>query len=243
MSGLYRCFGRGIAEYSIEKRAATPGPERYELTIAVVTNKDDHLLSFLPEQKGLYKHVVAEIDDPMFLGFACQRYLGELAGRYDWYGFMEDDLIVHDPFLLAKLNHFSRTFGNDKVLQPNRFECRVTGTIKTFYVDGPIRKGAVDKIRPIQLGERLSCSYLGREIEFIEARNPHSGCYFLNAQQMAYWASQEYFAKPSSAFIGPLESAATLGLLQTFRVFKTAPRYLDYLEIEHYGNKFISGVG
>ena len=60
---------------------------------------------------------------------------------------------------------------------------------------------------------------------------------------MAYWASQPHFLDRDIRFIGPLESAATLGIVKTFRVYKTAPEQASFLEIQHFGAKFLNLVG
>jgi hypothetical protein len=57
---------------------------------------------------------------------------------------------------------------------------------------------------------------------------------------MAHWAAQPYFLDRDTGFIGPLESAATLGIMRTFRVYKPANENANFLEIEHYGNGYIS---
>jgi hypothetical protein len=70
-------------------------------------------------------------------------------------------------------------------------------------------------------------------------RNPHSGCFFLNARQMTHWAGQPYFGARESRFIGPLESAATLGLMRTFKVYRPAPANADFLEVQHAGTGYL----
>ncbi len=50
---------------------------------------------------------------------------------------------------------------------------------------------------------------------------------------MAHWAEQSYFLDGSAAFFGPLESAATLGLMKTFDVYKPARQNAGFLEVEH----------
>lgn len=79
---------------------------------------------------------------------------------------------------------------------------------------------------------------MGQDIIIKRAENPHSGCFFLNQKQMEDWASQAYFQKIDCRFFGPLESAATLGLARTFRVYKPAPENANFLEIQHFGHKW-----
>ena len=42
-----------------------------------------------------------------------------------------------------------------------------------------------------------------------------------------------FFAAPK------LESAATLGIMRAFRIYKPAPENASFLEIEHHGSAFI----
>ncbi len=81
---------------------------------------------------------------------------------------------------------------------------------------------------------------LGRRVVFERARNPHAGCFFLNARQMAFWASRPHFADRQSRFIGPLETAASLGILRTFAVYKAAPPCADFLEVRHHGTGYLA---
>lgn len=40
--------------------------------------------------------------DPQLLGFECHKLLRDAQGRYDYYGFGEDDIIIVDPLFLRK---------------------------------------------------------------------------------------------------------------------------------------------
>jgi hypothetical protein len=76
---------------------------------------------------------------------------------------------------------------------------------------------------------------LGTTITLRLAANPHAGCFFLTESQLARWASQPYFLDRAASFVGPLESAASLGLVRTFHVYKPAPENASFLEVQHYG--------
>ncbi len=39
--------------------------------------------------------------------------------------------------------------------------------------------------------------------------------------------------------IGPLESAATLGIMRSLKIYKPAPENANFLEVEHHGCRFI----
>ena len=57
------------------------------------------------------------------------------------------------------------------------------------------------------------------------------------------WAAQPYFLDRSKDFVSPLESAATLGIMRTFRIYKTTPECADFLEVQHYGVRYHKLIG
>ena len=71
----------------------------------------------------------------MTLPFEAQRILRERVGQYDFYGMLEDDLILHDPAHFEKLQWFVETFGERCVLQPHRCEVSKTGAPAKFLID------------------------------------------------------------------------------------------------------------
>jgi hypothetical protein len=89
-------------------------------------------------------------------------------------------------------------------------------------------------VEPIATGQLL-----GTTVEFRRARDPHVGCFFLNAPQMEVPARRADFLDRDTAFIGPLESAATLGIMKALRVYKAAAESAGFLEIEHRGTGFV----
>ena len=56
---------------------------------------------------------------------------------------------------------------------------------------------------------------------------------------MKHWTEQPYFLDRERSFFSPTESAATLGLMRTFRVYKPELAMASFLEIEHYGSGWI----
>jgi hypothetical protein len=60
---------------------------------------------------------------------------------------------------------------------------------------------------------------------------------------MEHWARQPGFLDRGTGFIGPLESAASLGVMRAFRVYKPARENLDFLQIRHGDDKHLQAVG
>ena len=171
------------------------------------------------------------------------RYCGRGLGEYDYYVYIEDDLIARDPWFFVKLGWFTDQLGDHVLLQPNRYEVGPQlGLVHKAYIDGDLREDVTAPFQDVQEKPVATGSLLGTNVTFERAKNPHAGCFFLNARQMQNWAGQPYFLDRDTSFIGPLESAATLGIMRTFRVYKTAREHAGFLEIEHHGTGFLDNL-
>jgi hypothetical protein len=209
-----------------------------QLDIAVCTSGDAHLVRDLFVPAGFFRHIPVEAD-PMLLGFACRHVLKTNLGRYDYYCYMEDDLLVNDPLFLRKLAWFNSLFGDEAVLFPHRFETSEKEPLQKLYIDGPVREDFTAKWQNIEDRRHLRADTLGEEIMFERWPNPHSGCFFLNARQMQKWSGSEDFAAPDCSFAGPLESAATLGIMKNFRIYKPVYDCAGFFEIRHLDNRYL----
>jgi hypothetical protein len=67
--------------------------------------------------------------------------------------------------------------------------------------------------------------------------------HFLKAEQLAKWMKDPEFGVAKTDFIGPLESAATLGVMKNFRIYKPGVENPDFLEVRHAGNAYFSLLG
>jgi hypothetical protein len=226
-----------------QNKAILAGPEHLKLSIVVVTTQGKHLVDRLDLPKSLFTHREVEVADPMYLGFECHRILAEEIDQHSWFGFTEDDLVVHDPLLLKKIGWFTDTFGERMVLQPNRYEWGVGGQVGRFYIDGPIQPSMTAPYLDPTAPARVGAPGHGGLLSFSRAANPHSGAFFLRQAQMRRWIEAPWFLDRDPSFAGPLESAATLGLLKTFSVYKTDAGCSDFLQIEHAARWFIGLIG
>ncbi len=237
---IHQLFGPSQAMIQIADRRTVAANEslRAEVHIVIVTSGASHLL----EQVGFAQHTCHQLAsnvNPAHLGFECHKVLRDRWGNYDYYGYLEDDLALVDPWFFEKLRWFNSHLGNESLLLPNRYERAYDLAFNKCYLDGDL---AAHVTKPFQdIGDRavLTSSVLGREIRFQRPLNPHSGCFFLNAEQTRTWMQQPEFGMPSSSFIGPLESAASLSIMRTFRIYKPAPVNANFLEIEHDADRFI----
>jgi hypothetical protein len=177
------------------------------------------------------------------LGFECHAVLRGGLDKYDYFAYLEDDLIARDPWMFVKLAWFTSQLGDDVLLQPNRFEVApLLGLVHKAYIDGDLPGEATVPFQDVLERSEATGSLLGTTVTFERAKNPHAGCFFLNARQMETWTQQPYFLDRDTSFIGPLESAATLGIMRTFRVYKSAQESAGFLEIEHFGTGFLDNL-
>lgn len=244
LANIHVHFGRSQCVFDIEQHVAYPinQPHAHEVDVVICTTQGKHLLSQLALPTGSFIHCETHAE-PMHLGFECQAVLRDRRDRYDVYGYLEDDLILHDPWLFAKIGWFNKAVGDTCVLQPNRYESAPLGAAHKVYVDGNLPRGATERFQNVREYPEVKGDFMGTSLRFVRPLNPHSGCYFLNAAQLAHWLGRPWFLDRDSSFIGPLESAATLGIMRTFRVYKPAPDCAGFLEIQHFGTGFACQVG
>ncbi|MCC7273062.1 MAG: calcium-binding protein [Alphaproteobacteria bacterium] len=218
------------------------GIDETEIDVVVCTTGDSHLLDGLALPAGAFRHHPTAAE-PRFLGFECHDVLRDALGRYDWYCYLEDDIGIEDTLFFTKLSWFAGWAGPDSVLQPNRFETSDVEPVRRLYIDGePVKPERIGFIPDIHEANRISADALGVEVGFRRVTNAHSGCFFLTQGQMERWAAQPDFLKRETAFVGPLESAATLGLLRHFRVYKPVRANAGFLEVRHLHNRYLGAL-
>jgi hypothetical protein len=241
ITSLHQLFGQGQRIIHMGQLMALPAnqSQAHQLDIVICTTQNHHLLDRLSLPPHSYQHHSTHVE-PMLLEFECQAVLRDCLGQYDYYCFLEDDLILHDPWFFAKLNWFTQQAGDFCLLQPNRYEVSLDRPTHKTYIDRNLAPRVTAPFQNVREQWELNGEILGRLITFRRPLNPHSGCYFLNANQMAYWANQPYFLDRDISFVGPLESAATLGIMKTFRVYKTALEQAGFFEIQHFGTKYLT---
>jgi FkbM family methyltransferase len=244
VTSLQRTLGSPHHMLNIERRLAEEAnySEPHSLKIVICTTRSRHIVNELEVEPGCFTHLETKAE-PKLLGFECHRVLSESLGQFDYYGFMEDDLILRDPWFFRKLSWFNEIVGSSALLQPNRYETALQGPSLKAYVDGNIRPELTQAFQDRSENPQLFGKVMGKRVRFVRPANPHSGCFFLTVEQMGHWTAQPYFLDRDTSFIGPLESAATLGVTRTFRVYKPAPEAADFLEIQHAGMGFIGLVG
>ncbi len=210
-----------------------------EVEVVICVTGDNHLLAQLPIPRTSYTSHQTSAHPPL-LGYECHEVLrAGLAAGYDYFAYLEDDLILTDPWFFQKLRWFNNELGDEVLLQPNRYEIGPLGLVHKAYIDGNLPRRATAPFQNIDEQPTMTGHMLGTSVVFRRASNPHSGCFFLNREQMTKWSERPHFLDRSSAFVGPLESAATLGIMRAFRVYKPSLESASFLEIAHYGTAFL----
>lgn len=242
---LHTLFGNSQCMIDIRDKKAISVNNNltHELDIVICTANCKHLLEHLSVPKNFYRQVESTLDDPKYLGFECQKTLKENLAKYDYYCFMEDDLIINDPLFFEKIKWFNQGTESTNLLLPNRYEISARGKVLKAYVDGNINPKATENYQNIKEFSHLHTKFLNQNVVFQRPLNPHSGCYFLTQKQMESWANKEYFLDMDAGFISPLESSATLGIMKTFRIYKPVPQNASFLEIQHFGDMFLRLIG
>ena len=239
LAALWRNFAaaQSLTNGRIQAQHATNARLSAEITVALCTTGERHLAADLA---GCGFDHVRTAAEPRFLGFECHKLLRDGLGRYDYFAYLEDDLRIADGLFMAKLAWFLGQFGDAAVLQPNRFEAVDRPAPYKLYIDGNLHDPRVSpRLQRIEGQRRITGSAFGQRLVFQRVDNPHAGCFFLSAAQLARWVAEPDFAMPSAAFGGPLESAATLGVMRHFRVYKPARENAAFLEIEHLDRRYL----
>jgi len=233
IASLHETFAPGLSVAPGARRRAT---RPTEVHVVVVTTGGNHLLDHLTSIAPLFEHV--DVDVPSVeLGFAVHRVLAEYAGTYDYYCYVEDDLVIRDALFFDKLSWFVNSFGRQFLLQPNRFE--ISGGIKA-YPDGPQPPEATARLREPDGPNELRGTWFGLDVGFEHPSNPFSASFFLDAEQFDRVRGWAGFGVPSADFVGPLESAGMVAPANVLRIYKAAPPLMDFLELQHCGTRYLT---
>jgi hypothetical protein len=240
LQSLHACFRRPHLGADFGRAAPIAANTRGAVSadIVVCTSGDEHLLGAIAFPRSLYQHVVTR-GDPLFLGFDCLGVLRDGLSRYDYFCFLEDDIVVNDPWLFDKVRWFSERHGETSVLMPNRYEMRgptpEAPVPAKVYIDMELAPEMTAAFQDVGEIPEVTGEHLGVSVVFRRPRNPHAACFFLSRPQMEHWTRQPHFMDRDTIWIDPLVSASTLGPMRTFRLYKPGYENADFLEVLHHG--------
>jgi len=237
ISALHELFAQPYlaADHVRQHCVAVDAPGRMQLDICVLTSGDNHLLDRLPCPATFY-HRIAGVGDPRWLGLAAHKVIAQTLGQYDWYGYLEDDTVIEDPLFFLKLRHaydaLDAQVGPGAILQPYRFETVRDAADHNLPVPRKLypdwESGGLDFDAP-----PVRIDMLGRPWTFAPARHPHAGCFFLDRARAEMFAKSPYCGAAKEIWVTPPDTAATLALMRTFRIFKAVADSLPFLEVRH----------
>ncbi|MCF8506968.1 MAG: hypothetical protein K9G59_18820, partial [Caulobacter sp.] len=187
---------------------------RVEVEVVVCTVGDDHLLDRLDPSLGRRLHRQPAAGDPRMLPFGARDVLARnLGSGYDWYGLLEDDVLIADRWFFHKLR--AATPNSGVVVLPNRYEADPRRPLRKLYGDGPARLvfGNPGHAALFEGETGYEIDWCGLPVRLRKVSNPHAGCFFLTADQMNAFARAPVFANREIHYVSPLETAVTWGLL------------------------------
>jgi hypothetical protein len=207
------------------------------LDIVVMTAREANLLKWIGIDASSYS--VEYFDGPpMMLPFEAQRIMRERAGQYDFYAYLEDDLIIDDPAFISKIAWFAGEFGPRTLLMPIRYEIASTGTPAKVSISVRLTDESSRPYHRPDLAPVLRGRWNGTKHSFRIPNNPHAGCYVLTDEQLRLWVKQSTFYDRDTSWIGPLESAATYAPGKVFGLYMPAEPDPWFLQIEHFGTRY-----
>ena len=201
-----------------------------ELNIIVMSDGENQLTDALRLFGTMIRVEEISIEDPRHLALACRDHLIKNTDEAELYVYMEDDLIIHDGDFFEKQAWFIEKTNHQFCLMPHRYERIDMGGIDRMLVDGPLIEEYINSFTNPVINAAEG-NYRGRKkISFDITNNPHSGMFVISNRQAKQLRELQL---PRSGFNGPLETAATLTVLQSFKVMKPGFSNYDFLCIEH----------
>ncbi|AMN38662.1 hypothetical protein [Rhodoplanes sp. Z2-YC6860] len=234
--GLHRYFGpRRLSRNPDEPQARAV--QDNTLDIVIITARGANLLDWIGIDPSIYD--VEYFDgEPLMLPFDAQRIMRERAGGYDVYMAMEDDLIVDDPQMMAKIVWFAGEFGPRAVLCPVRYEMAYTGTPAKVAISPRLSRETRAPFQRPGVPRVLTGRWNGVEQSFCQPNNPHMGCTVLTADQLKLWIAHPTFYDRDASWVDSLVSAATHAPGKVFDFYIPSEPDPWFLGIEHYGTRY-----
>lgn len=200
-----------------------------DLEIWIQTLPGQNVVRFLPEyqQRRIYVEE-QQTCEPLYVPYSIQdKFMARKSEPFDWFLFMEDDIVIHDSSFLDKLILFNQHCPESNgILYPNRYEM-LEGTKR--YIDLTINEDMA--------WDRLSVFEING-VKYAECQNSHAALYCLTAKQLDYWSRCDRDWRNLDFMVGPLECAGTFSLLESFIIYKPHPQNLHSFEVEHYDTKY-----
>lgn len=211
------------------------GGRRVSIDLAIVSNREFNLLDSQSVLPRADYNVVYPSCDPKHLGFECHKIMADNKDNYDLFGYIEDDIVIDDPYFFEKIVWLNgllenKSSGvNEKVLlHPVRYELLDSGR---FGVGGAIYEHRLYK-KPDNV-PRLGFDNYGRQLFFEMTDHAISGCFFVNKRQLNKLIGKENFGRLDSVWMTELDTAVGYAVMKNFQLFRPAAENLDFLRVRH----------
>lgn len=205
-----------------------------ELELVLNTVPGQHVVD-LPRYQRERIEVREHAGDPRYVGFKAQDQFAERVDDFDWFLYVEDDVVIHDSSYLDKLAFFNRHTPPEALLLPHRYEMNQG---KKIVIDsGPI--GSPEERPPMEESpwNRLSEIALG-ELTFVEFANVHAGQYCLSQQQLRHWLKSGRHWYGRHVWARPEDTVVTACLFEAFTLYKPHPANRNFFEVQHWDVKY-----
>lgn len=209
-------------------------PLRLEI---VVCSDGQHLLEeVLREVQGPIRLETLRPNDPVLLPLACRDLLIHSDPIADLTLYLEDDLVIDDAEYVDKQLWFLHQSEHRLSLMPHRFERVDQNGFGRLLVDGPLRQDDIRRFCEPRTDVARGHYRDQGPLSFDISANPHAGTFALSRPQVEHLRRQTL---ARSGFVGPIETASTLTVLQFFPVLKPSLRHRSFLSIEHAHPSFL----
>lgn len=238
-------LGQGVIDLGAKAVINANQAIRHQLDLRVVTDGIHTVLDRLdPPYRAMVKEEVRETQSPKHLGFEAQKLLADHCDQdFDLLVYLEDDLLINDPYFFHKILWFTTQLGPDHLLLPQRTEMTFAPhAVDRLFIDGPVPEEEQRWLIPEPPPPLAIDLPVGR-VFFESPRNPHAGFFAISPAQMTIWREHSCWQDGDCSYVSPLESAATLGLTKVFRLYKPALACASWLELQHWGTAFRSLIG
>lgn len=201
------------------------------LEIVLVVHADHFLLEAIQPLVPQVRVLQLDLTDPRCLGLEARDWLIHHPSPADLNLYLEDDLVIHDPFLPEKILWMALQSDHQCVLLPHRYELTKNPlNPPRLYIDGPIEHHVFSDWHQPQRQIAKGSFRFYPNVEFDIPSNPHAGFFGVSRQQLLRLRESSL---PRDGFVGPLETAATYTVGTVFKLLKPSLNYREFLTIEH----------
>ena len=215
------------------KRQANSSSRAYEIKIDVhvFCNRDDMISEVLECYSSWVTVHKLDMENPKMLPIAARNWLINTDKDYNLYSYMEDDIVINDALFFDKQLWFLDKTNHKAILMPHRFEQNINGEIAQFLVDGPLIASFIEQFyMPMENYAHGIWNVKDKEVWFDRSANPHSGCFTISSVQKKILEERPL---RDNGFVSPLETAATLTVMEHFPVLKPSMSNHEFLLVEH----------